>query len=289
MITFFLCTFILCISISDINNDNNYNSDIDNYKSNNNDNNVYEYKNKLITELDNMFRRKQTYEGINGTLIEDIILYDYNIINKTSISIEEKYDIIYDSLDTKWNNTFYYFDEILNDVNPIKGWIGRKMFGSNCVVIERATVTRYYKCEGCIIERALGCLSDFRQNVSGNVPRGCNITYIGPLTQPKCCPVIAKDAAGKMNLIAKTAGYPDTLRCIQSVGCGDTDVYTSLLEECQYTCPLELNSEDPSVGKIAFSDSGGNDICLATYSASNRYTVSYILTIIIFIMSLIIL
>jgi len=275
---------LMYISIGDITNNNNINN------NNNNNNNMYEHKNNLLTELDNMFRRKNIFEVIDGKIIEDIILYDYNIINTTSISIEEKFEIIYDSLDSKWNNTFYHFDEILNDINPIEGWVGRKMIGSNCIVIERATVTKYYKCEGCIIERALGCLSDLRQNISGNVPRGCNISYIGRLTQPKCCPTIGKDASGKINLIAKTAGYPDTLRCIQSVGCGDTDVYTSLLEECQYTCPLTLDNEDPSLGTIAFADAGGGDICLATFSASNRYSLSYILTIIIIlIISLIIL
>ena len=33
----------------------------------------------------------------------------------------------------------------------------RKLVGSNCVQIERGTVTKYYMCVGCIIENAIGC------------------------------------------------------------------------------------------------------------------------------------
>ena len=250
---------------------------------------VAEHKRRLIIELDNRIRRNRIISSIDEKLIEDIILYD-NINNDTILSIEQKNNIIYNALDTKWEHSFYRFDRASNTSRTINGWVGRKMIGSNCVVIERAIVTKYYKCEGCVIEQALGCLNDLRQNISGNVPVGCNITYIGHLPYTDCCPVIGPDSTGRVNLIQKTAGYPDTLRCIQSVGCGDSDVYTSLLEECQYTCPLKLNPDDRTVAKIAVSDQGGNDVCLAAYSAGYlQNEISYTLIFIIALTSLIIL
>ena len=258
---------------------------------NNNDagKDILEHKRRLMIELDNRIRRSRIISSIDEKLIEDIILYD-NINNNTILSIEQKNDIIYNALDTKWEHSFYRFDRASNTSRTIKGWVGRKMIGSNCVVIERAIITKYYKCEGCVIEQALGCLNDLRMNISGNVPHGCNISYIGHLPLTSCCPAFGPDTTGNVNLIATTAGYPDTLRCIQSVGCGDSDVYTSLLEECQYTCPLKLDPDDRTVAKTVVSDQAGNDACLAKYNAGYlQNELSYTLIFIIAVMTLVIL
>jgi len=277
----------MCVSIGN----NVDNKMIDNDNSHND---ILAHKRKLITELDNRIRRKNVFNTYDEKLIEDIILYDITSSNNDSninnLSYKEKTDMIYNNLDSKWEHKFYRYDNILNKTNIIPGWVGRKMIGSNCIVIERAVVTRYYKCEGCIIENALGCLNDLRQNISGNVPAGCNITYIGHLPETVCCPAFGKDKSGRMNLIATTAGYPDTLRCIQSVGCGETDVYNSLLEECQYTCPLKLDATDPSMAKIAFSDEKGGDVCFANFNAGSLNSeVSYMMAFVIVFISLFVL
>ena len=283
MILLLLCSFI-CVIIG---------NNVDNKMI---DNDRLAHKRKLITELDNRIRRKNVFNTYDEKLIEDIILFDItrsnndSTINTNSLSYKEKTDMIYNNLDSKWEHKFYRYDNILNKTNIIPGWVGRKMIGSNCIVIERAVVTRYYKCEGCIIENALGCLNDLRQNISGNVPPRCNITFIGHLPDTMCCPLFGLDKAGRMNLIATTAGYPDTLRCIQSVGCGDTDVYNSLLEECQYTCPLKLDATDPSLAKVTASDVSGGDVCFASYNAGSLNSeVSYIMAFVIVLISLFVL
>lgn len=264
---------------------------------------LLEYTRKLI-ELDNSIRRRNFFTSDDEKLIEDIILYNNSISNissssdstissdssnsSSSLSYEEKIDIIYKSLDTKWAHNFYLYDDRLEATTMVKGWVGRKMIGSNCIVIERAVVTRYYKCEGCIIEEALGCLSDLRQNVSGNVPSGCNITFIGHLPGVTCCPQFGPDKTGKVNLIASTSGYPEALRCIQNVGCSSSEVYSSLLEECQYTCPLEYTS-DKTMANITVSDQNGNDACLANFNAGRpKSQSSYLMYFIIALVSLIV-
>lgn len=60
--------------------------------------------------------------------------------------------------------------------------------GTNCVVIERGTVPRYYTCTGCVSDRAFACLDDMRQNKSGNVPTDCGFHAASERYLPSCCP-----------------------------------------------------------------------------------------------------
>lgn len=47
--------------------------------------------------------------------------------------------------------------------------IHRALYGTNCVVIERGVVSRYYKCTGCKVEEAALCVQDLRTNRSHNI------------------------------------------------------------------------------------------------------------------------
>lgn len=49
------------------------------------------------------------------------------------------------------------------------GRMMRRLVGSNCVQVELGKVSRYYTCVGCIVEEAMGCIDDMRQNKSGKL------------------------------------------------------------------------------------------------------------------------
>lgn len=136
--------------------------------------------------------------------------------------------------------------------------IRKNRYGSNCVVIETGVVTPYYTCYGCIIEEAMGCLNDMRFNKSGNIHPNCTtISSIGIEGDTEnCCPKLAKEK-NKFNLQYMGSAYTEALSCIREVGCGDSDVYHSLLKECIYTCPLLLDQ------------TGKKSICLAQFNSSS--------------------
>jgi hypothetical protein len=156
--------------------------------------------------------------------------------------------------------------------------IRKNRYGSNCLVVETGTVTPYYQCYGCVIENAMGCLNDMRNNASGNVHPNCSINAIAQTPNTDyCCPKL-----GAANLLYSGSAYPETLRCIAGVGCQDSSIYADLLavrttlnnliiignllltlsssfvQECEYTCPGLLDQR------------GDRSICLAVFNASLR-------------------
>lgn len=63
------------------------------------------------------------------------------------------------------------------DGGGLMGFLRRNLVGSNCVLISRGVTTPYYKCIGCDIELAIGCINDMRTNASFNVAPGCLFSY----------------------------------------------------------------------------------------------------------------
>ena len=130
-------------------------------------------------------------------------------------------------------------------------------YGYNCVVEETGIIPPYYNCIGCRMEEAMGCLSDMRLNKSGNVSPLCNIQAIAQRPDTaNCCPSLIPQG-DRLNLNYLGSAYPETLRCIDSVGCGSSAVYAGLLMECQSVCAGLL-------------DQNGNTICLAQFNGAAR-------------------
>lgn len=122
--------------------------------------------------------------------------------------------------------------------------------GSNCIVIERGKVPRYYDCNGCVIDRAQGCIDDLRHNRSLNVHSACamaaaSVRYLGD-----CCPRV-RLLNGRYDLEYRTAGYAMALRCLADVGCGDSVARNQLATECEATCA----ALDPRTGlSVCYAD-----------------------------------
>lgn len=91
----------------------------------------------------------------------------------------------------------YYWNETVPDDNV--GYFGgylRKLVGSNCVLIERGTISPYYQCIGCDIRRAIGCISDLRANKSQNVDPRCTMGRLNEVYGgAACCPRFVKSPA----------------------------------------------------------------------------------------------
>ena len=126
----------------------------------------------------------------------------------------------------------------------------RQLIGSNCIEIETGNVPRYYSCLGCVIEQAVGCVTDMRYNKSGNVMPTCPMsTTIQRFEDVNCCPKIDFQiyfknddddyalTTTKEDLYYVGSQYPEALRCIQNAGCGESVIYTQLMEECNAVCP----------------------------------------------------
>ncbi len=62
--------------------------------------------------------------------------------------------------------------------------------GSNCILIERGTVPRYYDCNGCVIDRAQACIDDLRGNKSHNVYPDCHFKAASVRYLGSCCPKV---------------------------------------------------------------------------------------------------
>ena len=92
--------------------------------------------------------------------------------------------------------------------------------GSNCVLIERGTVTPYYQCIGCDVRMAMGCVNDLRANRSENVDSTCTMGAVNEeYGGAGCCPKFKIDpVSGRGDLLFMGSAYPQTLRCISSVG-----------------------------------------------------------------------
>ena len=114
----------------------------------------------------------------------------------------------------------------------------RRLIGSNCVKVGTARVPEYYQCFGCIMEEAVACVDDMRQNISGNVNANCDMTIITESFVDACCPrFVPKGPNGRIDLDYLGSAYPNTLRCIKSVGCDQSVIYSQLVEECAAVCP----------------------------------------------------
>ena len=122
------------------------------------------------------------------------------------------------------------------------GEMMRKLVGSNCVEIQRGTVTKYDMCVGCVIESAMGCINDMRHNKSGNVPSTCNFDQSSEGNMENvmeqemayaCCPKLQK---GTNTLKYIGSAYPEAIRCIEESGCSESTVYAQLVQECNGMC-----------------------------------------------------
>lgn len=138
--------------------------------------------------------------------------------------------------------------------------VTRKLVGSNCVLIETGIVPRYYKCIGCDITLAVGCVTDMRTNASYNVAPSCQIaSAANKYDRADCCPRFGPDFKGVTDLYYVGSAYPMALRCISDVGCASSSIYTQLLEECYAVCPPTVNL-----------DQKGGPACLANFNGGQR-------------------
>lgn len=118
--------------------------------------------------------------------------------------------------------------------------VWRRLQGSNCVQVEIGQVSKFYTCTGCVMEEAMGCIEDMRQNKSGNVAGGCNMNWsregnqkqpMEAVQQAACCPMFS---GGKLQFPQSAFNY--ALQCIQNAGCSSSTVYNDLLKECSHMC-----------------------------------------------------
>ncbi len=147
----------------------------------------------------------------------------------------------------------------------------RRLVGSNCVLIERGTVTKYFMCVGCEVQEAMGCVDDMRNNKSGNVRSTCKFDHVmeGNMAkameqeqQEACCPTVE---GGSLKYFAGSA-YPEAFRCISNVGCTESTINSQLMEECHGLCDyIPSTGDDASVA--SYRD---GTICLADYAAAPR-------------------
>lgn len=88
-------------------------------------------------------------------------------------------------------------------------------------MIENGRIPPYEKCLGCEILEAMNCVDDMRNNITGNVPPGCNIRAINVNYDESCCP---KYGLKQKNKYFESSAYPGALSCLRRVGCRDTEV-----------------------------------------------------------------
>ncbi len=143
----------------------------------------------------------------------------------------------------------------------------RSLMSSNCLTIERGTVSKYYECIGCRVELAQACIDDMRHNKSLSVPSTCHMSMMTKAYETEeCCPRFIKGFVkkkgvyvreGKLNMDYIGSAYPETLRCLVTVGCESSVVYSQLLEECMAVCP----GSDPRTG---------GSLCFSQFNSSPR-------------------
>lgn len=141
------------------------------------------------------------------------------------------------------------------------GEAARRLAGSNCLEIERGTVTKYYMCVGCVVENAMGCIDDMRRNKSSNVIAGCKFHYAmeADMTHSmeqeqalKCCPKL-NSVDGMLKY--KGSAYPEALRCIADAGCEESVIYTQLLDECHGLCDyVPPDASDAQISRLRYGD-----------------------------------
>ena len=164
----------------------------------------------------------------------------------------------------------YNYTDRSTDNTGIVGFLRRNLVGSNCVLIERGTVSRYYTCIGCNVELAVGCINDLRNNASFNVAPNCNINRgMQVYETDACCPRITTEKSGVKNLAYVGAAYPMTIQCIQNVGCQSSTIFTQLVEECLAVCPKGDNGENTD-------QEGKKSSCFAHFNSVPRgWTVTW--------------
>jgi hypothetical protein len=147
-----------------------------------------------------------------------------------------------------------------------------KQIGSNCILIETGIVPPYYDCLGCVVNEAQGCIDDMRQNKSGNVLPNCKLNTISNKRNSEdCCPKLLKNRFGITDLAYLGSAYPETLRCIEKVGCIDSIIYTQLVNECLTLCPSNL-----------YINQTGKSACFADFnSAYSNKNLKYFAIVII--------
>ena len=137
----------------------------------------------------------------------------------------------------------------------------RRLVGSNCVQIEYAKVSRYYTCVGCIVEEAMGCMDDLRQNRSANVSPACKMNKLREGNQKEqmeidqqgaCCPKF--DGAGK--LVYMQSAFNTALNCIRTAGCAGSEVFKNLLNECSHMCD-RVSADEHNANQAAGNPDNG--------------------------------
>jgi hypothetical protein len=164
-------------------------------------------------------------------------------------------------------------NNIIDSANKVVD-ISRSLSGTNCVVIERGEVPKYYKCQGCIIEQAQLCIDDMRLNRTGNVFHSCEMRSAMEFYEPnECCPKqYFDDVKKRMELHSRTTAYPDAFECLKTIGCDESTIYNELLKECETVC-----KED---GTYLDKWEVGPDPCFAYFNAGISFKNSYLLSII---------
>ena len=114
---------------------------------------------------------------------------NYNSLNisRKSVTVESEIELY--STPGAYNDSyqFYHESELLSAFS-MKGYL-RKLVGSNCVLIERGTISPYYECIGCDIRTAMRCITDLRSNKSRNVDPHCSLASLSEGSyNAACCP-----------------------------------------------------------------------------------------------------
>ena len=178
----------------------------------------------------------------------------------------------YDEGDMEWKSLLLKPKSTIGSMLAYhSGEMLRRLVGSNCVLIERGTVTKYFMCVGCEVEEAMGCVDDMRNNKSGNVRPSCKFDHVmeGNMAkameqeqQAACCPTVTN---GFLSAFAGSA-YPEAFRCISNVGCTESTIMSQLVEECHGLCDyIPATDDDASVA--SYSD---GTICMAEYAGAPR-------------------
>lgn len=151
------------------------------------------------------------------------------------------------------------------DQEPVTHFL-RRLIGSNCILIERGDVPPYYDCIGCVIEEASGCLDDMRTNKSYNVAGDCRINSLKSDYDESCCPTFGINQFGVKDLRYVGSAYPETLRCMERLGCGGSVLYSQLKAECMKSCPFK----DPR---------NSGPVCMSAFNSANSIHSSLVWTV----------
>ena len=153
-------------------------------------------------------------------------------------------------------------------------------------------VTKYYECIDCPIELAQACIDDMRRNKSSTVATNCHIDrqYAMKYESQACCPTFQNELVrkrkkyyrtGKLNMNYVGAQYPETLRCLETVGCKQSVVYAQLVQECQAVCPVN----DPrGTGSVCFSQFNDANRLIAGLTSYSSLISKLIISIVVSIM-----